>query len=202
MIDFQPGECDLGQRLKQVRERNGLSQRELARRAGVTNSNISMIEQGAVSPTVSSLTRLLDAIPLSLAQFFALDPEHNAGSVYRAAELQPSACPNRGIDCTVLPAKADGAAVNLRRYRFSPGTDTGAEFRAERAGIVGWLLEGTLELALGARVVTLATGDGFYLPGGQPYRVRNTAQASALVVTVNSGSTQLISGAERLRHSE
>src|SRR5690625_5609722 len=88
MIDPPPAEFDLGQRLKWVRERNGLSQRELARRAGVTNSNISMIEQGAVSPTVNSLTRLLDVIPLSLAQFFACDPERDSGAIYRAGELR------------------------------------------------------------------------------------------------------------------
>lgn len=190
MTDPRPVECDLGQRLKRVRERNGLSQRELARRAGVTNSNISMIEQGAVSPTVSSLTRLLDAIPLSLAQFFACDPERDAGSVYRAGELHPLRCPDSGIDCTILPAKADGASVDLRRYRLAPGTDSGAECRSERTDLVGWLVEGTLELALGARVYTLAAGDGFYLPAGQPYRARNTAETSALVITVNAGSAE------------
>ncbi|MDX1657167.1 MAG: helix-turn-helix transcriptional regulator, partial [Candidatus Competibacteraceae bacterium] len=36
---------DLGARLRVVREARGLSQRELARRAGVTNGTISLIEQ-------------------------------------------------------------------------------------------------------------------------------------------------------------
>ena len=36
---------DMGVRLKLVRERFGLSQRELAKRAGVTNASISLIEQ-------------------------------------------------------------------------------------------------------------------------------------------------------------
>lgn len=189
MIDPPPAEFDLGQRLKWVRERNGLSQRELARRAGVTNSNISMIEQGAVSPTVNSLTRLLDVIPLSLAQFFACDPERDSGAIYRAGELRSLRCPNSGIDCTLLPAKVDGAPVDLRRYRLRPGTDSGAELRVERTGIVGWLMEGTLELTLGAQVGTLAAGDGFYLPAKQPYRVRNIAQTDALLITVNANST-------------
>ena len=41
---------DVGARLKHVREVHGLSQRELARRAGVTNGLISLIEQNRVSP--------------------------------------------------------------------------------------------------------------------------------------------------------
>jgi len=36
---------DLGARLKTIRKRLGLSQRELGKRAGVTNSTISMIEK-------------------------------------------------------------------------------------------------------------------------------------------------------------
>src|SRR5690625_4219310 len=112
MIDPPPAEFDLGQRLKWVRERNGLSQRELARRAGVTNSNISMIEQGAVSPTVNSLTRLLDVIPLSLAQFFVCDPERDSGAIYRAGELRSFRCPNSGIDYTLLSAMVNEARVD------------------------------------------------------------------------------------------
>ena len=64
---------DTGTRLKLVRERNNLSQRELARRSGLTNSTISQIEQNRVSPSVSSLKKLLEGIPMSLAEFFSFD---------------------------------------------------------------------------------------------------------------------------------
>ena len=52
---------DVGARLRSVRTTFGLSQRELARRAGVTNGLISLIEQNRVSPSVSSLKKVLDA---------------------------------------------------------------------------------------------------------------------------------------------
>ena len=54
---------DVGARLKMVRKKRGLSQRELAKRAGVTNSTISLIEQNRVSPSVSSLKKVLDGVP-------------------------------------------------------------------------------------------------------------------------------------------
>lgn len=54
---------DTGTRLKLVRERNNLSQRELARRSGLTNSTISQIEQNRVSPSVSSLKNCSRASP-------------------------------------------------------------------------------------------------------------------------------------------
>jgi transcriptional regulator with XRE-family HTH domain len=64
---------DIGARLQLVRKTKGLSQRELAKRVGVTNSTISLIEQNKVSPSVSSLKKVLDGIPISLADFFTMD---------------------------------------------------------------------------------------------------------------------------------
>ena len=52
---------DVGVRLQTIRKLKGLSQRELAKRAGVTNSTISMIEKNSVSPSISSLKKVLSA---------------------------------------------------------------------------------------------------------------------------------------------
>lgn len=43
---------DIGHRLKAVRTKAALSQRELAKRSGVTNGFISQIEKNQVSPSV------------------------------------------------------------------------------------------------------------------------------------------------------
>ena len=64
---------DIGASLKAVRKMRGLSQRELAKRAGVTNSTISMIEKNSVSPSISSLKKVLTGIPMSLVEFFSIE---------------------------------------------------------------------------------------------------------------------------------
>ncbi len=62
---------DVGERLQSIRKLKGLSQRELAKRAGVTNSTISMIEKNSVSPSISSLRKVLGGIPMSMVEFFS-----------------------------------------------------------------------------------------------------------------------------------
>jgi transcriptional regulator with XRE-family HTH domain len=62
---------DIGNRLRHVRLMHNLSQRELAKRAGVTNSTISLIESNASNPSVGALKRILDGIPIGLAEFFS-----------------------------------------------------------------------------------------------------------------------------------
>lgn len=47
------------QLLREARKRHGVSQKDLARRAGTTQSAISRIERGGVSPTFETLSELL-----------------------------------------------------------------------------------------------------------------------------------------------
>lgn len=51
-----------GALLRDARKRHGVSQQSLARRAGTTQSAISRIERGGVSPTVETLGELLHLI--------------------------------------------------------------------------------------------------------------------------------------------
>ena len=78
---------DLGARLKSLREAHGLSQRELAKRAGVSNAIISMIEQNRSSPSVGLLKKLLDGFQISLAEFFAADLKPRPQIFFNAEEL-------------------------------------------------------------------------------------------------------------------
>src|SRR3546814_7287765 len=79
-------DIDIGARLKAVRQARKLSQRELARRAGLTNATVSLIESNQMNPSVGALKRVLDGIPMSLAEFFAQDIATPRQAFYTAAE--------------------------------------------------------------------------------------------------------------------
>lgn len=51
-----------GHFLVQARRRHGLSQREIAELTGMTQANISRIERDKVSPSLSTLNRILEAM--------------------------------------------------------------------------------------------------------------------------------------------
>lgn len=61
---------DVGARLKEVRVLAGFSQRVLADRAGVPHGQISLLETNRNNPSVASLTKILNGIPISLSQNF------------------------------------------------------------------------------------------------------------------------------------
>lgn len=70
LTNLQDGLELVGKRLRLLREIQGYSQRELAKRSGITHSNISMIEQGQISPSIQSIQRILTAFSVSLSDFF------------------------------------------------------------------------------------------------------------------------------------
>jgi transcriptional regulator with XRE-family HTH domain len=61
---------DLGRRLREERERVGISQRELARRLGVSASLISQIESGQSKPSVGTLYAVVTELGVSLDHVF------------------------------------------------------------------------------------------------------------------------------------
>lgn len=61
----------LGQVLRETRKRRKLSQEELAHRAGLDRTYISMLELGDNSPTLNTLICLCDALQVTLTEFAA-----------------------------------------------------------------------------------------------------------------------------------
>ncbi len=53
--------------VKMARRRAGLSQRELARRSGVTQPTVSRVESGRMSPTFDTLSALVEACGMQVA---------------------------------------------------------------------------------------------------------------------------------------
>ncbi|MEQ1745776.1 MAG: helix-turn-helix transcriptional regulator [Saprospiraceae bacterium] len=63
----------LGSRLRDLRRLRGLSQEELAWKADVELSQISRIERGVINTSIGQLLNIVDALDISLTEFFAFD---------------------------------------------------------------------------------------------------------------------------------
>src|SRR5207253_6289501 len=97
---------DIGGRLRFVRARHKISQRELAKRAGVTNSTISLIESNQMNPSVGALKRILDGIPMGLAEFFGMPSRKRLSAPTDRSEEHTSELQSRGhLVCRLLLEK-------------------------------------------------------------------------------------------------
>lgn len=68
-------------RIRQLRERKGVSLRELARRAGLGVATLSRIESGEANPRLSTLVQLTDVLEVSIQQLFEKCLKRKGGQV-------------------------------------------------------------------------------------------------------------------------
>ena len=161
---------DLGERLRFVRARKQISQRELAKRSGVTNSTISLIESNQMNPSVGALKRILDGIPMGLAEFFAIEPERPRNAFYRADELTEIG--KKPISYRQIGDNLLGRALQILKERYEPGSDTGRVplvHEGEEGGIV---VSGRLEVTVDEERRVLDVGDAYYFESRRPHRFR------------------------------
>jgi len=178
---------DVGRRLRGVRTAFGLSQRELAKRAGVTNGMISLIEQDRVSPSVGSLQKILAAFPMTMAEFFTRDMQTQETMVFRAADL-----PNVGtgtIQYGLVAAARRDRKMSILAETYQPDSDTGEDLLTHSGEEGGVVIEGELELTVAGKTWLLGPGDAYYFDSRLPHRFRNTGSVPARVVSANSPPT-------------
>jgi transcriptional regulator with XRE-family HTH domain len=179
---------DFGSRLKYIREYNGLSQRELAKRAGVPHSSISMIEQGINSPSINSLAKILGGIPMSIAHFFSCDISQLNEQVFRAADLRAK---QRSLSDSVtvqaIPLQNSVTATRFERIAYAVNSDTGEAPQYAVQALSGFVISGSIELTLNSEVALLINGDAFSLGAMQPFRLRNlSASEECVILTCNT----------------
>lgn len=179
----------LGVRLKTLREAFGLSQRELAKKAGVTNSNISMIEQGLVSPSVHSLSRILNAFPISLTDFFSCRLMHEQSPVIPAQILSTNAyTSSEGILIHQYQHPSMAQSISLKRQSFRLGSAT--LMQTAKQDIVGWLISGELNLQLSSDVYLVRAGDGILIKQEQLYQFTNVRSEIAELILASPNTAR------------
>ncbi|MFP6729719.1 MAG: cupin domain-containing protein [Alphaproteobacteria bacterium] len=175
---------DVGQRLHSVRMLHKLSQRALAKRAGVTNSTISLIESNKTNPSVGQLKRILDGVPIGLAEFFSLEPQGSKKAFYRSDELVEI---GKGpVSYRQVGDNLFGRTLQILKERYEPNASTGRiplVHDGEEGGIV---LAGNLEVTVGNDRRILGPGDAYYFESRRPHRFRCVGPVACEVVSACS----------------
>lgn len=171
---------DIGEKLKSLRNLNGLTQEDLADRAELSKGFISQLERNLTSPSISTLQDLLQCLGSSLSEFFR--EENDEQIVFSAedyfekqdAELKnliqwiiPNAQKNQ-MEPILLTLQAGGAT-----YPDNP--HEGEEF--------GYVLQGTILIHIGTKTYTAGQGESFYFRPEKTHYLESSEGAELLWVT-------------------
>jgi transcriptional regulator with XRE-family HTH domain len=173
-------EIDIGARIRALRLARPSTLRELAARAGVTESFLSQVERGVASPSIASVQRIARALGLSIAELFAEDAE--TGLVVRANERRRVNYPGLGAIDEFLTRSTDGR-LQVIMSTIEPGGGTGDEpYTHDSDEEVVIVLEGALDLWVGSEHYRLEAGDAVTHSSRVPHRNTNPGPGVARVL--------------------
>ena len=175
-------EVDVGMRLRAIRIARRRTLREVAERAGLSESFLSQVERGRASASIASLRRIADGLGVSMADLF--QPSGLAEPrVLRRDERPTLAFGILGRKMLLTPTPLHQLEVFVGE--IDPGGSTGAEQYAhgdsEELFVV---LSGKVRLELGDGVHELETGDSIGYWSSTPHRISNAGDDTAEVMWV------------------
>ena len=171
----------IGNRLKELRVLKGLTQEELADRAELSKGFISQVERDLTSPSIATLTDILQCLGTSLSEFFSEEPEepivfgrqdyfekYDAELKNEIQWIVPSSRKNR-MEPILLTLKAGGSPSPEDPHE-------GEEF--------GYVLHGSVTVHLGNRACKAKKGESFYFTAGKNHYL--SSKAGAVILWVSS----------------
>lgn len=172
---------DVGERLRLLRQRMGYSQRDLARRSGVTNATISMIERNQTSPSIASLKKVLDGMSVPLAEFFGSDNEREEKVFFARDELTEIA--GGKLSFRQIGRDLRGKTLQVLHETYQPGADTGRTMMRHDGEEAGIVVRGHIEITVGDSRQILGPGDGYSYESRMPHRFRNVGSEPCEIVS-------------------
>ena len=174
-------DIDIGTRLKKLRAEKSISQRQLAIKAKVSNAAISLIENNKSNPSLGMLKKILDSVPISISDFFAMDIQIETKVVFRKHELTEIGA--GAISYLQVGKNLQNNQLQMMLERYKPGADTGQNMLTHESEESGIILEGRLEVTVGDEVYYLNSGDAYLFNSTIPHRFKNPDAIDCVLIT-------------------
>jgi transcriptional regulator with XRE-family HTH domain len=181
--DTYEGLDGIGDRLREERKRAGISQRELARRLGLSASMISQIESGLSKPSVGTLYAIVTELDLSLDRVIRGDDYDRGGAGGSNPTLgSPKVSPPErqtielasGVRWEELTAESESGIDFLHATYEVGGSSTPDQSLMRHHGReYGYVMSGTLGIQIGFQEYVLDAGDSIAFDSTRPHRLYN-----------------------------
>ena len=173
---------DLGGKLKDLRTRIGLSQKDLADKIDVTPSFISQLENNQISPSLYSFLQMCRALGVNPAHVLAADADHSTSWLLKRATVSERLIPvAEGIKEYII---VDDDKLSARMVSLGAGTALARHFHALRKPEFIHVVRGTVSVSVEGKTEQLHPGDSVFLRDSAPVQWKNEGGEEAELVEV------------------
>lgn len=174
---------NIGEKLRNLRLGQRMTQAELAHKLGLTKGYISQIENDLTSPSMQSLFAILEALGTNVQEFFS--PQGLQKVVYKKDSYEVIENVNlKHILIKMIPNdlkyEMDPVIIELK-----PGGQTHIH-SAHPGEEFGYVFEGQILLVLNQKHYVIKKGESFYFYANQEHYIMNQGFESAKILWIST----------------
>ncbi len=171
---------NIGENLKRLRNANSLTQQELADRCELTKGYISQLERDLTSPSIATLTDILECLGTDLGSFF--NEATDSKIVFKEDDVfVKESDDNYKINWIIPNAQKNKMEPILVELGGNSRTKTDEPHEGEE---FGYVLSGTIMLNYGSQSYKVKKGESFYIKTNKSHFIENTSKYPARVIWV------------------
>ena len=170
---------ELGPKIKRLRQKLGLTQAELADRCELSKGFISLLERDLTSPSIATLTDILECLGSDLTAFFS----ERAQQKVVFTEDDMSVKEGEGSSVKWLVPSAQKNRMEPILVELEPGAQS-EEQDPHEGEEFGYVLQGQVLVVLGEKKLRARRGDSFCFEPTAPHYLANPGKASCRVLWV------------------
>jgi transcriptional regulator with XRE-family HTH domain len=176
--------ASLGTLIRRRRRELGLTQGEIARRAGLSIGFISQLERGLVSPSLSSMVSIADALGKApgdfLVQPLVQEPLTKAGIRGRFSVARDGAV----LEYERISSSFPGSTMNSILIHVPPGY--AGETGMHKGEEIMFVIEGSIKVIVSKKKFILERGDSVHYDAKQPHSYASNSSEMSLVLWVGT----------------
>ena len=173
---------EIGEKIKRRRVSLGLTQEELAARVELSKGFISQVERDLTSPSIATLTDILEALGMSLADFFSQE-DTNEKVVFGADDVFVKEDEDAGHSIHWLIPNAQKNSLEPILVTLQSGGKTWEQDPHEGEEF-GYVLQGSVSSHRGAKTYKAKKGESFYFVADKKHYL--TSKGGAVILWVSS----------------
>lgn len=174
---------NIGAKIKDLRVRNGLTQEELADRSELSKGFISQLERDLASPSIATLTDILQCLGSDLCTFFQEEKEEQI--VFHESDYFEKIDSELHNQVEWIIPNAQKNMMEPIRLSLEPGGATypdnphdGEEF--------GYILSGSVYICLGNKRYKAKKGETFYFKANTTHYIQASSKTGAVLLWIST----------------
>ncbi len=179
----------IGNKIREIRLRKNMTLRDLSKRSGCSLGFLSQVERDLVSPTISSLKRIADALDINIISLFEETEPPVDSIVVRRANRGKFENKRSKVKYELLRPQFSDTSIEALYMYLEPGAASGPTPHSHNGEELVIVLKGKLEIEVGGKSYILNEGDSAVYNSNIPHKWKNRYNGQTEVIWVNHPPT-------------